>query len=85
MILYSYSYHKAHVHCIVYNEIPGIPMAHKLELKSLLSGIARYCHRLYLISPRIVKLSVSLLSSNGLRTKVFFLSLEFLNKSCLFP
>ena len=39
MILYSYSYHKAHVQCIVYNEIPGIPMALKLELKSLLSGI----------------------------------------------
>ena len=39
MILYSYSYHKAHVQCMVYNEIPGIPMALKLELKSLLSGI----------------------------------------------
>ena len=41
MILYSYSYHKAHVQCMVYNEIPGIPMAlkFKLELKSLLSGI----------------------------------------------
>ena len=39
MILYSYSYHKAHVQCMVYNEIPGIPMALKLELKSLLSRI----------------------------------------------
>ena len=38
-IIYSYSYHKAHVQCMVYNEIPGIPMALKLELKSLLSGI----------------------------------------------
>ena len=39
MILYTYSYHKAHVQCMVYNEIPGIPMALKLELKSLLSRI----------------------------------------------
>ena len=39
IIYSSYSYHKAHVQCMVYNEIPGIPMALKLELKSLLSGI----------------------------------------------
>ena len=39
IIYSSYSYHKAHVQCMVYNEMPGIPMALKLELKSLLSGI----------------------------------------------
>ena len=27
IIYSSYSYHKAHVQCMVYNEIPGIPMA----------------------------------------------------------
>ena len=44
MILYSYSYHKAHVQCMVYNEISGIPMVLKLELKSLLSGIGIDIH-----------------------------------------
>ena len=39
MILYSYIYHKAHVQCMVYNKIPGIPMALKLESKLPLSGI----------------------------------------------
>ena len=39
IIYSSYNYHKAHVQCMVYNEISGIPMALKLELTSLLSGI----------------------------------------------